>query len=82
MADTPTQCDHCGAVDTHPKSHWNSGKSYHLDCLPFDLKKEFLETAPHMEAVVEAALRGIHGDDLKAVNDEVHANLARAGESE
>ncbi len=70
-----TKCDHCGQVDNHPKSHWNTGKTFHLDCLPYDLKAQLVESAPHIEAVIAKAVEGVHGEALKAFNDEVHAQL-------
>jgi len=74
MADhVPSQCSQCGSFDDHPKSHWNSGKSFHFDCLPFDLRAEFVASHPNAKALVDAALSGKHGEELRAFSAELHS---------
>jgi hypothetical protein len=67
-----TLCDHCGQEDDHPKSHWNTGKTYHFDCLPYDLRNEFVESHPLAQALVDAAHDGTHGDELRAFSVKLH----------
>jgi hypothetical protein len=67
-----TQCEQCGAVDTHPKAHWNDGGTYHHDCIPFKLKNQLIETTKHAEAVIKAAESGIRGDALLAHIESLH----------
>lgn len=77
-----TRCDHCGGVDAHPKSHWNTGETFHLDCLPYNLKAQLVDSAPHMEHVINAAVDGTRGDDLHALIKDVHADIDLKKESE
>ncbi len=62
---TATQCDQCGKVDTDPKAHWNTGGTYHHDCLPFNLRAELIESHPHGEAIISAAESGRRGEELR-----------------
>jgi hypothetical protein len=63
-----TQCDQCGKFDDHPKSHWNNGKTYHFDCLPYDLRRELLDSHPDASTLVEAANSGTHGEELRKIS--------------
>lgn len=64
-----SRCDQCGKVDADPKSHWNSGETYHHDCLPYD-KKAILRDADsggeHGAAIIDAAENGLRGEELRA----------------
>jgi hypothetical protein len=66
------RCDYCGKVDNHPKSHWQSGESYHHDCLPYDKRALVIETSEHGQAIIEAAENGVHGAELLAHIRELH----------
>lgn len=68
-----SQCDFCGALDDHPKSHWNSGESYHFDCLPYDRRNQFIASHPLAEALVKAATDGKHGEELRQFSAQLHA---------
>jgi hypothetical protein len=68
------QCDHCGSVDNHPKSHWNSGESFHFDCLPHDKKATFIASHPLAKALVDAATSGTHGEELRSFSVQLHAD--------
>jgi hypothetical protein len=67
-----TQCSQCGQVDDHPKAHWDTGETYHHDCLPFDKKKQLIETAPQSESIIAAAESGIRGDALLSHIEQLH----------
>jgi hypothetical protein len=71
-----TQCDHCGKVDNHPKSHWNSGETFHFDCLPHGKKSEFIESHPLAKALVDAAESGRRGEDLRSFSNQLHSDYA------
>lgn len=68
-----SQCNFCGQVDDHPKSHWNSGETFHFDCLPYDKRKTFIESNPNASSLVDAALSGTHGNELRAFSAKLHA---------
>lgn len=67
-----TQCDQCGQVDDHPKAHWDTGESYHHDCLPFRRKQELLDSSEHAGSIVAAAESGVHGHELLAHIRDLH----------
>lgn len=69
------QCDGCKQWDTHPKAHFNTGGSFHHDCLPTEHRAVLIETNPLAEPIIEAAESGIRGEDLLAFIQELHANL-------
>lgn len=73
-----TQCDYCGAVDNHPKSHWNTGESYHFDCLPYDKREAFVASHPLAGKLVEAAQSGVHGEQLRTFSAQLHADNQEA----
>lgn len=59
-------CDHCGAVDDHPKIH-TPAETFHHDCAPVRVLDEVHESArPVVEAIVTAARSGVRGDELRA----------------
>lgn len=58
------RCDQCGQSDDHPKVHTFDGKTYHHDCLPFDLRAEVCAN-PKAAQIVAAAESGIRGDQLR-----------------
>lgn len=69
------QCDGCKQWDTHPKAHFNTGGSFHHDCLPAEHRKVLIETNPMAEPIIQAAESGVRGEDLLAFIQELHANL-------
>lgn len=60
------RCQQCGDVDDHPKAHWNSGETYHHDCLPYDKRQEVVDGSEHGQAIIEACEGGKKGDELRA----------------
>lgn len=62
-----SRCDQCGQVDDHPKAHFNTGETFHHDCLPYDKRAEVLEAGGELaQAVLEACEGGKKGDELRA----------------
>lgn len=60
-----SRCDQCGQTDDHPKVHSFGGGTHHHDCLSADAKAELIASAPHAQAIIEAAESGVRGDDLR-----------------
>lgn len=60
-----TGCDQCGQHDDHPKVHTFDGRTYHHDCMPFDLKADVTQD-PIAAQIVQAAESGVHGAELRA----------------
>lgn len=71
---TASECDGCKQWDTHPKAHFNTGGSFHHDCLPATLRQLLIETNPLAKPIIEAAEQGVHGEDLLAFIQELHSN--------
>jgi hypothetical protein len=71
-----SQCDGCKQWDTHPKAHFNTGGSFHHDCLPAQLRELLIETNPLTKPIIEAAEGGLRGEDLLAFIQELHSNLS------
>lgn len=69
---TPTRCDQCGQVDDHPKVHL-SDETKHHDCLSVRERElaigsaQAKDSGPKLSAVIEAAEKGTHGDELLAL---------------
>ena len=61
-----SRCDQCGQSDDHPKVHVYNGGTFHHDCLSADLRADVIASAPHAEAIIQAAESGVRGDDLRA----------------
>jgi hypothetical protein len=61
-----TLCHHCGKEDTDPKSHWNTGETFHFDCLPYDKRQELVESHPHAQSILDAVHSGVKGEKLRA----------------
>jgi hypothetical protein len=68
-----TQCDQCGKTDTDPKAHWNDGRTFHHDCLPFKLKNELIAATKHGESIIQKAESGVRGSALVAHIESLHA---------
>lgn len=67
-----TLCTQCGQVDDHPKAHWDTGETYHHDCLPFRHKQQLIEASDHAKSIIEAAESGIRGSALLAHIQSLH----------
>jgi hypothetical protein len=58
-------CDQCGQHDDHPKVHLFDGRTFHHDCLPYDIRAQVVENPVAAQAVA-AAESGIRGGELRA----------------
>lgn len=72
-----SQCDGCKQGDTHPKAHFNTGGSFHHDCLPAEHRQLLIDTNPLALPIIEAAESGVNGEELLAFIQELHANLSK-----
>lgn len=73
MARALTRCDQCGQIDDHPMVHILGGRSVHHDCLSASERDLVIGSDPVAAQIVEAAESGIHGDDLVAHIEQLHA---------
>lgn len=73
-----SRCDGCAQSDTHPKAHFNTGGSFHHDCLPPELRQVLIDTNPLAQPIIEAAESGVRGEALLAVIQDLHTNLETA----
>lgn len=69
----PTQCDHCGQFDDHPKLHYGEA-TYHHDtaCLPLKVRQD-IGDHPMVAAITAAADSGVHGEELRQHIFALHA---------
>ena len=78
MADS--LCEGCRKFDSDPKAHWNTGGSFHHDCLPAQLRQELIDNHPLGLQIIEAAEGGKRGKDLLAFIQQLHENLPKEEE--
>jgi hypothetical protein len=76
MAHALTACDQCGQTDDHPKLHYGV-ETYHHDCLPHRAHLDAVsdpKVGHIVKSIVDAAKAGVHGDDLRAHIEALHAD--------
>lgn len=69
-AHTPTKCDQCDQVDTHPKVHYGL-QTWHHDCTPVAVQREIIAGAHSQHPLITADIfrtcvrDGVKGEELR-----------------